>query len=260
MTGALGIGRSWRGWLLPLAAVIAAETWFLLNPIMSDTLAAPSKIVVGALETMTDGTLLRTTSQTLLAAAAGLLIGMTAGTACGILIGLSRGADRLSSWSVEMLRPIPSVALIPLALLTFGYGYRMEYAVVAWATFWPFLILTQHALKQIDVRLMEVSRLMGFGLFSRIFKIVLPAAAPRLFTALRLAVGLSLVVAVTVEIAANPQGLGYGLMVSQETIRPDRMFALLIWVGLLGWGLNYFLVRLEGRLFAHRAPGAAADA
>ena len=252
--------KSWRGWLLPLFVVFAAEAWFLFNPILSDTLAAPSKIVHGAIETMTDGTLLRTTYQTLFGAAAGLLIGMVAGTACGIVIGLFSTADRLSSWSVEMLRPIPSVALIPLSLLTFGYGYRMEYAVVAWATFWPFLILTQHALKQIDVRLLEVSRLMGFGIFSRIFKIMLPAAAPRLFTALRLAVGLSLVVAVTVEIAANPQGLGYGLMVAQESLRPDRMFALLIWVGLLGWALNYFLVRLEGRLFAHRAPDVTADA
>lgn len=258
MTAALT--KSWRGWLLPVAVILAAEAWFLFNPIMSDTLAAPSKIVRGAIETMTDGTLLKTTYQTLFAAALGLLIGMVAGTACGILIGLSRLADRLSSWSVEMLRPIPSVALIPLALLTFGYGYRMEYAVVAWATFWPFLILTQHALKQIDVRLIEVSKLMGFGILSRIYKIMLPAAAPRLFTALRLAVGLSLVVSVTVEIAANPQGLGYGLMVAQETIRPDRMFALLIWVGLLGWAMNYFLVRLEGRLFAHRTPGLVADA
>lgn len=255
-----GLTKSWRGWLLPLAVLAASETWFLLNPIMSDTLAPPSKILLGAVETMTDGTFLRTTYQTLFAAAAGLLIGMIAGTICGIVIGLLRTADRLSSWSVEMLRPIPSVALIPLSLLTFGYGYRMEYAVVAWATFWPFLILTQHALKQIDVRLIEVSRLMGFGILSRIFKIMLPAAAPRLFTALRLAVGLSLVVSVTVEIAANPQGLGYGLMVAQESLRPDRMFALLVWVGILGWGLNYFLVRLEGRLFAHRAPGLAADA
>jgi ABC-type nitrate/sulfonate/bicarbonate transport system permease component len=250
--------RSWRGWLFPAAVIAAAEIWFLYNPILSDTLAPPSKIVWGAVDTLTDGTLLRTTYQTFFASAVGLLIGMVAGTAYGILIGLSRTADRLSSWSVEMLRPIPSVALIPLSLLTFGYGYRMEYAVVAWATFWPFLILTHHALKQIDARLIEVSKLMGFGIFSRIFKIMLPAAAPRLFTALRLAVGLSLVVSVTVEIAANPQGLGYGLMISQETIRPDRMFALLIWVGLIGWALNYFLVRLEGRLFAHRAPGLAA--
>jgi ABC-type nitrate/sulfonate/bicarbonate transport system permease component len=258
MTAALT--RSWRGWLFPLAVIVLSEALLWLYPIVSDTLAAPSKIVRDGAEMLFDGSLLKATGQTLLSAATGLLIGMVAGTASGFAIGLIRTAERTAAWVVELLRPIPSVALIPLALLTFGYGYRMEYAVVAWATFWPFLILTQHALKQIDVRLMEVSKLMSFGLLSRIFKIVLPAAAPRLFTALRLAVGLSLVVAVTVEIAANPQGLGYGLMVSQETIRPDRMFALLIWVGLLGWSLNYFLVRLEGRLFAHRAPGLTADA
>ncbi len=254
------LAKSWRGWLLPVSIVAAAELWFRFNPILSDTLAAPSHIIAGVIETLTDGTLVRTTFQTLLAAVIGLAIGMVSGTAAGFAIGLLRTADRASSWAVEMLRPIPSVALIPLALLTFGYGYRMEYVVVAWATFWPFLILTHHALRQIDVRLIEVSRLMGFGMFSRIFKIMLPAAAPRLFTALRLAVGLSFVVAVTVEIAANPQGLGYGLMVSQETLRPDRMFALLIWLGILGWGVNYFLVRLEGRLFEHRSPGASADA
>src|SRR5262245_53955308 len=123
------LAKSWRGWLLPVAVIAAAEIWFLFNPILSDTLAAPSRIVTGAIETFTDGTLLRTTYQTLFGAAAGLLIGMVAGTACGILIGLARTADRFSSWSVEMLRPIPSVALIPLSLLTFGYGYRMEYAV-----------------------------------------------------------------------------------------------------------------------------------
>jgi sulfonate transport system permease protein len=252
--------RSWRGWLFPVLVIASAEFALRASPIMSDTLASPSQIVGGAIDTLTDGTLLKTTAQTLFAAAIGLLIGMIAGTAAGLAIGMVRTADRASSWAVEMLRPIPSVALIPLSLLTFGYGYRMEYSVVAWATFWPFLILTQNAIRQIDVRLIEVSRLMGLSLAARIFKIMLPAAAPRLFTALRLAVGLSLVVAVTVEIAANPQGLGYGLMVSQETLRPDRMFALLIWLGILGWGVNYFLVWLERRLFAHRATALPGDA
>lgn len=254
------VARSWRGWLFPALVVAAAEITLWLSPIVSDTLAAPSQIVSGVIETLGDGTLLTTTFQTLLSAAIGLAIGMVAGTAAGFTIGLVRTADRVSSWAVELLRPIPSVALIPLALLTFGYGYRMEYSVVAFATFWPFLILSHHALRQVDVRLIEVSRLMGFNIWQRITKIMLPAAAPRLFTALRLAVGLALVVAVTVEIAANPQGLGYGLMVSQETLRPDRMFALLIWLGILGWILNLVLVRLEARLFVHRGAGTAGDA
>ncbi|MBX3534986.1 MAG: ABC transporter permease [Xanthobacteraceae bacterium] len=258
MTAALA--RSWRGWLFPVAVLAAAELWFAFNPILSDTLAPPSKIARDGLAMLFDGSLLKATGQTLVSAAAGLLIGMVAGTAAGFAIGLIRTAERTAAWVVELLRPIPSVALIPLALLTFGYGYRMEYSVVSWATFWPFLILTHNALRQIDVRLIEVSRLMGFGPLKRIWKIMLPAAAPRLFTALRLSVGLALVVAVTVEIAANPQGLGLGLMRSQEELQPGRMLAYLIWLGVLGWAINYFLLLFETRLFAHRTPHGGSTA
>jgi ABC-type nitrate/sulfonate/bicarbonate transport system permease component len=101
------------------------------------------------------------------------------------------------------------VALIPLALLIYGYGFRMEIAVVAFACFWPLLIITESAVRGIEPRLLEVSRALGFGLAARVFKIVLPAALPRVFVGLRLAAAVSLVVAVTVEITANPIGLGY---------------------------------------------------
>ena len=89
-----------------------------------------------------------------------------------------------------MLRPIPSVALLPLSLLIFGFGYRMEIAVIAFATFWPSLILTQSAVAQIEPRLIEVARLLGLTRLQTAWKIVLPAAAPRLMTGLRLAAGL----------------------------------------------------------------------
>jgi NitT/TauT family transport system permease protein len=105
---------------------------------------------------------------------------------------------------------------------------------------------------QIEPRLIEVSRLMGLTRLQTAWKIVLPAAAPRLMTGLRLAAGFALVVAVTAEIVSNPQGLGHDLMLAQETLRPDRMFAVLVWVGLIGWGLNVALLRVERRLFAHR--------
>ncbi len=153
---------------------------------------------------------------------------------------------------MEMLRPIPSVALLPLALMIFGFGYRMEIFVVAFATFWPFLILTQSAVRQVEPRLIEVARVLGFSRLDMARKVVLPAAAPRLMTAVRLATGIALVVAVTCEIASNPQGLGHALMLSQETLRPARMFAFLIWVGLVGASLNLSLLALERWLFAHR--------
>jgi sulfonate transport system permease protein len=170
----------------------------------------------------------------------------------GFIIGFFRRADDLTFLVVEALRPIPSVALLPLAMLLFGFGYRMEVFVVAFATFWPFLILTQAAVKQVEPRLIEVARLMSLSAPAMAWKIVLPAAAPRLMTAFRLAIGIALVVAVTCEIASNPQGLGHALMLAQETLRPARMFAFLFWIGTLGLALNLGLLALERRLFAHR--------
>jgi ABC-type nitrate/sulfonate/bicarbonate transport system permease component len=237
---------------LPLLLIVGAELWFRGPGAGSESLAAPSAAFAAIVEALGDGTLVTATRQTLTAALGGLAIGASAGLVLGFLIGLSKTAIALSTPSVELFRPIPSVALIPLAMLIFGFGYGFEMSIVAFATFWPCLILAQAAASQIEPRLMEVSRVLGLSSTQRLFKIVLPAAMPRIFVALRLAAGFALVVAVTVEIAANPQGLGYMLMIAQQSLRPELMLGSLIWIGLIGWGVNAGLNVLQGRLFRHQ--------
>ncbi len=244
--------RRWRGILVPLAVLLLAEVGFRLSIGESDSLAPPSRAVGALVGALGDGNLLANTARTLAGMVGGLALGGLGGLAVGIALGFSETLRRASFLTIELLRPIPSVALLPLSLLIFGFGYGMEIAVVTFATFWPALILTQNAVAQIEPRLMEVSRLMGLSRLETAWKIVLPAAAPRLMTALRLAAGLALVVAVTAEIVSNPQGLGHDLMIAQETLRPERMFGVLFWVGLFGWGKNAALLRLERWLFAHR--------
>jgi NitT/TauT family transport system permease protein len=242
----------WRGIIVPATLLVLAEVGFRATVGFSDSLAPPSRVVGGLVAALADGSILIGTLRTLATMLAGLAIGALGGLAVGIALGFSETLRRAAFLTVEMLRPIPSVALLPLSLLIFGFGYRMEIAVIAFATFWPALILTQSAVAQIEPRLIEVARVMGLGRLQTAWKIVLPAAAPRLMTGLRLAAGLALVVAVTAEIVSNPQGLGHDLMISQETLRPERMFAVLFWVGLIGWGTNAALLLLERRLFAHR--------
>lgn len=243
--------------VLPLAALVAAELWFRGPGAGSESLAAPSAAFGALVEAARDGTLLTATAQTLTAALGGLAIGAGTGLVLGFLIGLSRAAIKLSTPSVELFRPIPSVALIPLVMLIFGFGYRFEMSIVAFATFWPCLILAQAAAAQIEPRLMEVSRVLGLSSGQRLWKIILPAAMPRIFVALRLAAGFALVVAVTVEIAANPQGLGYMLMIAQQSLRPELMVGALFWIGLVGWGVNAGLNALQGRLFRHQQVAEA---
>ena len=129
---------------------------------------------------------------------------------------------------VEALRPIPSVAVMPIALIALGFGYRLEIVIVAFACFWPILILTRAAVAGVEPRLMEVARALRLTPAQRTLKIIVPAALPRIFVAFRLAAGIALIVAVTVEIAINPQGLGYQVMTAGQALRPDLMLAYVV--------------------------------
>jgi ABC-type nitrate/sulfonate/bicarbonate transport system permease component len=241
--------QSLKGFILPVALVLLWELAARSGFIIAESMSYPSAIARAGWGTILDGTLLQATRETFGAALAGMALGAGLGIACGVAFGLWSLLASLMRLSTEALRPIPSVALIPLALLIYGFGYRMEIAVVAFACFWPLLIITESAVRGIEPRLLEVSRALGFGLLARVFKIVLPAALPRVFVGLRLAAAVSLVVAVTVEITANPIGLGYQLIVAQESMKPDRMFVFLVWIGFLGWLVNAVLLRAQQRWF-----------
>jgi NitT/TauT family transport system permease protein len=242
---------TWRGFILPVLLILAWEIAARLSHMQSDILAKPSEILPAAIAAFSDGSALQATLETLTMAGAGLAIGGVIGLTFGVLLGLFRPFNRLMEFSIESLRPIPSIALLPIWMLIYGLGYRMEIAIVAWATTWPFLILTRAAVAGVHPRMIEVSRAMGFNLFQRAYKIVLPAALPRIFVALRLAVGITLIVAVTMEITANPFGLGYAIMTAEMSLHPATMFALIFWVGIIGWALSYGLLVLQRRIFSY---------
>jgi NitT/TauT family transport system permease protein len=100
-----------------------------------------------------------------------------------------------------------------------------------------------------------VSRALRLSYAQRIFKIIIPAALPRIIVAFRLAAGFALVVAVTVEIAANPLGLGYGILIAQQSLSPQLMLAYLLWIGIVGYTLNALLSFAQKRLLGRAAIG-----
>ncbi|ROZ71316.1 ABC transporter permease [Ramlibacter sp. WS9] len=241
---------NWQGWLVPPGLLLAAELAMRVTGIQSDSLALPSRILLAGGAAVADGSLLRATLQTLTSAVGGVLIGGGIGMLLGFWLGLSSTAARLAEVSVELFRPIPPVALIPIAMLVFGFGYRMELSLVAFTCFWPMLLFTHAAVRVVDRQLIEVARILGLSGPATVWKIVLPAALPRIVVALRLSLGIALIVAVTTEIAANPQGLGYAMMRSQQELQAATMYAFVLWLAVLGWAMNSGLQRLQRRLFA----------
>ena len=230
--------------LLPIAALLVFEAWMRLAAVQSDSLAPPSAIALALAGALADGSLLAATRDTLASAFAGLAIGGAIGLVLGVALGLSHVLSRLMEVTIEAIRPIPSVALLPIALIALGFGYRMEIAIVAFACVWPVLIVTRAAVGGIEPRLIEVARVLRLTQLDRIRKIVL---------AFRLAAGIALIVAVTVEIAINPLGLGAGIMTAQQALRPDLMLAYLVWIGVTGFALNAALTAAQQTLFGRAA-------
>jgi NitT/TauT family transport system permease protein len=242
-----------QAFLLPVAALVSLEIWARATQLQSDSLAPPTAVAAALVEAFKDGSVLTATRDTLISAFAGLAIGGAVGLAFGIALGIFRIFDRLMEVTVEAIRPIPSIALLPIALIALGFGYRMEIVIVAFACLWPILILSRAAIGGIEPRLIEVSRALRLSAVDRVRKIIIPAALPRIFLAFRLAAGIALIVAVTVEIAINPMGLGAAIMTAQQALRPDLMLAYLVWIGAIGYALNSGLVMAQRHLFGRAA-------
>ena len=237
----------WRGFVIPVLAFALWELGSRAGILPHDTMSRPSDIAVAGWEALGDGSLLTATFQTFENALLGLAIGTTIGILISLPLGLSPVVEAIVSPSLETLRPIPSVALIPLALLLFGFGLRMEVLVVSFACVWPVMVVSVSAIRGIDPRLIEVGRMIEMPVALRMLRIVLPAALARIGVGIRVAAGVALVVAVTVEIVLNPQGLGYGMMAASQSLHPELMWAELLWVGIVGWSFNALLVGAERR-------------
>jgi ABC-type nitrate/sulfonate/bicarbonate transport system permease component len=247
-----------KAFLLPVVTLVVLEIWARAIDLQSDSLAPPSAIAAALAAAFGDGSVLIATRDTLISAFTGLLIGGAVGLAFGIALGIFHIFDRLMEVTIEAVRPIPSIALLPIALIALGFGYRMEIVIVAFACIWPILILSRAAVGGIEPRLIEVSRALRLSPVDRVRKIIIPAALPRIFLAFRLAAGIALIVAVTVEIAINPIGLGAAIMTAQQALRPDLMLAYLLWIGIVGYLLNTGLVVAQRHLFGR--AGLVGDA
>jgi len=240
------------GAIIPGAVLVLWEVLSRMGVLSGDGFSRPSRFFVAGAKALADGTLLAETAQTFAAAGQALAMAAIAGIALGAILGLFRPLERAASLTIESLRPIPSVALIPLSLLLFGFSRDMSAWVAAFACFWPILLVTISAVRSVDVRLIEVGRLLGYSFPRIIVKFALPAALPAILVGIRVAAGIAIVVTVTTEIVTNPRGLGFAMTMAAQSLQADLVWATLMWVGVIGWLLNWSLERLERRWLRYR--------
>lgn len=187
---------------------------------------------------LADPELLSAAGDTLVAWAGGLLLAAALGIAAGVLVGLSRWADASTAVVIDFLRPIPAVALIPVAVVVLGLGAGMQSVLVAFACLWPLLIATKFGVRDIDPLLTETARIFGANGLRLAATVTAPAAFPAIRTGLRTAASLGLVVAVATELAAGSPGLGWFIAQQQQAGQIPAAYAGIVVAGLLGYAIH----------------------
>jgi ABC-type nitrate/sulfonate/bicarbonate transport system permease component len=180
--------------------------------------------------------------------ALGLGIAAVLAIPLGILVGSSPPVYRALRFVIEFLRPIPSVALVPLAVLIYGVGLESKVFLAAFASFWPLFVQTLYGVQDVDPVATDTARSFGLGRFERLWRIKLPSAVPYIATGLRISSAVALILAVTAEIVIGSAGLGREINVARSSGAIELMYALIITTGLLGWGLNLLTTGAERRV------------
>ncbi len=218
-------------------------------------LPAPSAIAGSVGTLISSGDLTTNVLHTVYVTLLGWMLASAIGIALGLLLGLSDTASRYSMASIEVMRAIPPVSLVPVALLVFGFSVRMELTIIVFVSAWPVLVNTIDGIRGVRQELLEVARMLRMGTPSRIRKVLLPAAMPSIVVGLRLGLSLSLVLAVVAEMLGNPNGLGNALVSAQQALQPEEMFAYVFAIGVLGIGLNAAFGYAADRLMPSLARG-----
>jgi ABC-type nitrate/sulfonate/bicarbonate transport system permease component len=148
---------------------------------------------------------------------------------------------------IEFLRPIPSVALIPLAVLVYGTGLESKVFLAVYASFWPVLVQAIYGVQDIDPVAMDTAKSFGFSRLQRLVRVTLPSAAPYIATGLRISSAVSLVLVVTAELVIGAPGLGREINAARQGGATEEMYALIIVTGLLGWLVNVLFTQAERR-------------
>ena len=189
-------------------------------------------------------------SDTLIAWALGLAIAVGAGVLAGIVIGAVPVLRELTASTVEFLRPIPSVALIPLAVLLYGTELGSTLLLVCYAAFWQVLVQVLYGVADVDPVAFETARSFRFSAWARIRHVLWPTALPYVFTGIRLAASVALVLAITAELVIGSPGLGKEIAVAQASEAVPTMYALIVVTGVLGVLINLLARTGERRLLA----------
>jgi ABC-type nitrate/sulfonate/bicarbonate transport system permease component len=236
------------GIALILLLLLLWEMAGLLKWVSPLSLPRMSAVAVTLWELLVSGELLRELAASLWRMFAGYFIGVALGVLLGLLMGSFRPVYNLFEPITEILRPIPSPAYVPIAILFLGIDDEMKIFMVAFSAFFPVLLNTYSGVKQVDPVQIDTGRTFGLNSFDIVKRIVLPSAIPHVFTGLRISLGIGLIMVVISEMVAANSGIGYFILQAQRSFEVSQMYAGIFTLGVVGYLLNFSFTRMEKKI------------
>ncbi len=245
------LGRAGRP-LLGLAVFAGAFVVWEIWAGAEESFLAPqaSEVLARAWEMWPTRAFLTEVAGSLKRLAAGFVIGAAIGIAIGLVTGTSLAARRALDPLIELARATPPIAIVPALLLTLGFGDSMRIAVIAFGVCFPVLINTVEGVRSVSPEARDTASMLHVGRAERVFRIYLPAALPSIVAGLRVALSIGLVLVVISEFAGEGGGLGHYILDQQGQFAYPEMYAGILFLGLLGYGLNLLFRFAERRVLA----------
>lgn len=246
--------KSWRRLVdspvfLQLAGVLgvlaALEAVTRLDIIPSRWFPPVSKIWWELLQAIFSGAIWPDVAHTLVGWAVGLGIATVLAVPAGMSIGSSAVLTAATRPIIEFLRPIPSVALIPLAVLLWGIDLETKVFLATFASFWPILIQSIYGVQSVDPQHKQVISVYRLGRLAMFRHVIVPSTFPYVTTGLRISSSIALTLSIIAELVVGASGLGRTIMLSEQSSATTEMYAYTVAAGLLGWLLNVAFKRLE---------------
>ena len=221
-------------WIVPLAILLIWQAASVAGLLPVRVLPAPSDVARAGWKLLLSGELVQNIWVSFWRASIGFLIGGGIGFAFGLANGLSQLSSKLTDTTLQMIRNVPHLALIPLVILWFGIDESAKLFLVALGVFFPIYLNTLHGIRTVDPQLIEMGRVYGTSESELFRRVIFPGALPSIFVGLRFALGIMWLTLIVAETIAASSGLGYMAMQARGFMQIDVVVLSILIYALLG--------------------------
>ncbi|MEG4588847.1 aliphatic sulfonate ABC transporter permease SsuC [Microcoleus sp. MOSTC5] len=237
-------------WIVPIVLIVSWQLLVQVGWLSTRILPAPTGVLSAGIRLAITGELFHHIGISSWRALVGFIIGGSIGLILGFLNGIFPIAEKLLDTSVQMIRNIPHLALIPLVIVWFGIGDQARLFLVALGVFFPMYINTFHGIRSVDAGLIEMGKVYGLNATSLLWQVILPGALPSILVGVRFSLGIMWITLIVAETIAADSGIGYMAMNAREFMQTDVVVLSIIMYALLGKFADAIARKLEEKWLA----------